>query len=145
MELSFSPADIASRYADIGVGKARRPLSHLTVLGILAGVLIALGGAATNAVVYGVQDPWMIKLICGLLFPFGLGMVVIMGAELFTGNCLMGITLLEKRCTFLQMIRSWAVVYLARHVRRQLRGECGCGGSCGGDCASCGQSCSRRK
>ena len=116
MELSFSPADIASRYADIGVGKARRPLSHLTVLGILAGVLIALGGAATNAVVYGVQDPWMIKLICGLLFPFGLGMVVIMGAELFTGNCLMGITLLEKRCTFLQMIRGWAVVYLANFV-----------------------------
>ena len=36
----------------------------------------------------------------------------------------------------------WAVVYLVRHVRRQLRGECGCGG---GDCASCGQSCSRRK
>ena len=35
----------------------------------------------------------------------------------------------------------WAVVCLVRHVRRQLRGECGCGG----DCASCGQSCSRRK
>ena len=36
----------------------------------------------------------------------------------------------------------WAVVYLVRHVRRQLRGECGC---CGGSCASCGKSCSRRK
>lgn len=40
----------------------------------------------------------------------------------------------------------WAVIYLVRHVRRQLRGECGCcGGSCSGDCASCGQSCSKRK
>ena len=39
----------------------------------------------------------------------------------------------------------WAVVYLVRHVRRQLRGECGCGGSCGGDCAACGQSCGKRK
>ena len=38
-----------------------------------------------------------------------------------------------------------AVVYLVRHVRRQLRGECGCGGSCGGDCGSCGQSWSRGK
>ncbi len=36
----------------------------------------------------------------------------------------------------------WAVIYLVRHVRRQLRGECG---SCGGDCASCGHSCSKRK
>ncbi len=113
MELSFSPADIASRYAEIGVGKATRSSAQLAVLGILAGTLIALGGAATNTVVYGIQDTWTIKLICGLLFPFGLGMVVIMGAELFTGNCLMGITLLEKKCSFLQMIRSWVVVYLA--------------------------------
>ena len=39
-----------------------------------------------------------------------------------------------------------AVVCLVRHVRRQLRGECGCGGgSCGGDCTSCGQSCGKRR
>ena len=36
----------------------------------------------------------------------------------------------------------WAVIYLVRHVRMQLRGECG---SCCGDCASCGHSCSKRK
>ena len=40
----------------------------------------------------------------------------------------------------------WAAVYLVRHIRRQLRGECGCcGGSCSGDCASCGHSCGTRK
>ena len=40
----------------------------------------------------------------------------------------------------------WAVVCLVRHVRRQLRGECGGGGgSCGGDCTSCGQSCGKRR
>ena len=38
----------------------------------------------------------------------------------------------------------WAVVYLVRNVRRQLRGECGCGGDCGGSCASCGHSCGKR-
>lgn len=39
----------------------------------------------------------------------------------------------------------WAVVYLVRHIRRQLRGDCGCGGGagCGGDCSACGKSCKR--
>ena len=113
MELSFSPADIAARYADIGAGKAKRPASQLIVLGILAGILIALGGASTNTAVYGITDPWTIKTICGLLFPFGLGMVIIMGAELFTGNCLIGISVLDRRCTVPQMLRSWIIVYLA--------------------------------
>lgn len=116
MELSFSPADIAKRYSDIGAGKATRPTSQLIVLGILAGILIALGGASTNTAVYGITDPWTIKTICGLLFPFGLGMVVIMGAELFTGNCLIGISLLDKKCTLMQMLRSWIIVYLANFV-----------------------------
>ena len=40
----------------------------------------------------------------------------------------------------------WAAVYLVRHIRRQLRGECGCcGGGCSGDCTSCGHSCGTRK
>ena len=128
MELSFSPADIASRYADIGVGKARRPLSHLTVLGILAGVLIALGGAATDAVVYGVQDPWMIKLICGLLFPFGLGMVVIMGAELFTGNCLMGITLLDATHYATEQVVLRPLAEYLTACCQDVRFAVGCGG-----------------
>ena len=110
---SFSPAEITARYADAGEAKAKRATSQLIVLGILAGALIALGSAATNTAAYGYQEPWIARTVCGLLFPFGLGMVVIMGAELFTGNCLISISLLEKRCTLGQMLRSWVIVYLA--------------------------------
>lgn len=116
MELSFSPAEIAARYADSGVAKTKRPTSQLIVLGLLAGALIALGSAATNTAVYGIQDTWTARTICGLLFPFGLGMVVIMGAELFTGNCLITISVLDRRCTLGQMLRSWVIVYLANLV-----------------------------
>lgn len=35
----------------------------------------------------------------------------------------------------------WAVIYLVRHVRRQLKGDCGCAGACGGDCNACGKNC----
>ena len=72
MELSFSPAEIAARYADSGVAKTKRPTSQLIVLGLLAGALIALGSAATNTAVYGIQDTWTARTICGLLFPLSL-------------------------------------------------------------------------
>lgn len=113
MDFICSPAEITAKYADIGAGKAKRSASILILLGILSGVLIALGSAATNTAVYGISDVWTARTICGLLFPFGLGMVVVMGAELFTGNCLITISVLDKRCTVLEMLRSWVIVYLA--------------------------------
>lgn len=116
MEFSLSPVEIAARYADAGATKAKRPVSLLIVLGILAGALIALGSAATNTAVYGMQDVWVARTVCGLLFPFGLGMVVVMGAELFTGNCLITISLLDKRCALAQMLRNWVIVYVANLV-----------------------------
>ena len=113
MDLSFSPAEVAAKYAQAGAAKTRRSAGQLLVLGVLAGALIALGGAATNTAVFGISEPWSIKLICALLFPFGLGMVIVMGAELFTGNCLIVISLLDRQCTLAGMLRNWALVYLA--------------------------------
>lgn len=116
MEPTCSPAEIAQKYAGIGAAKAKRSTVLLILLGILAGALIALGSAATNTAVYGIQEVWTARMICGLLFPFGLGMVVIMGAELFTGNCLIAISVLDRRCTVGQMTRSLVIVYLANLV-----------------------------
>lgn len=113
---SFSPAEIAARYSQAGAGKAKRSAAQLILLGILAGALIALGSAATNTAAYGIQEPWIARTICSLLFPFGLGSVVIIGAELFTGNCLITISWLDRRCTLMEMLRSWVIVYLANFV-----------------------------
>ena len=113
MELNLSPAQVAENYAQVGAGKAKRPTAHLVALGVLAGVLIALGGAATNTAVCGVDNAGIAKMICALLFPFGLGMVILIGAELFTGNCLMISSLLDRRCSLAGMLLSWLIVYLA--------------------------------
>ena len=85
----------------------------MILLGLLAGALIALGSAATNTVIYGISDPWTARLVCGLLFPFGLAMVVMSGAELFTGNCLISISLLDRQCTLAGMLRNWSIVYVS--------------------------------
>jgi len=113
MDLSFTPAEIAARYAVVGEAKAKKPTAILIVLGMMAGALIALGSASTNTAVYGMTDTWTARTICALIFPFGLGCVMIIGAELFTGNCMITLPLLEKRCTALQMLRNWVLVYLS--------------------------------
>jgi len=116
MEMYRSPAEIAEQYANAGVAKARKATGQLIVLGILAGMLIALGSAATNTAVYGMAETWTARMICSLLFPFGLGMVVLMGAELFTGNCLITISVLDKRCTVMEMVRNLVIVYFSNMV-----------------------------
>ena len=116
MEMYRSPAEIAEQYANAGAAKARKATGQLIVLGILAGMLIALGSAATNTAVYGMAETWTARMICSLLFPFGLGMVVVMGAELFTGNCLITISVLDKRCTVMEMVRNLVIVYFSNMV-----------------------------
>lgn len=116
MELSLSPAEIAAKYAAVGTTKAKKPTILLIVLGILAGMLIALGSATTNTAVYGMEATWTARTICALIFPFGLGMVMIMGAELFTGNCMIITSVLDKRCSMMEMFRNWIIIYLSNFV-----------------------------
>ena len=112
MSLFLSPAQTVASYAQSGADKTRRSAPSLLLLGALAGAIIALAAATTNTAVYGVTDTWTARTICALLFPFGLAMVVLMGAELFTGNCLITISLLDRRCSFGGMLRNWVLVYL---------------------------------
>ena len=112
----LSPKELTEQYAGAGAVKARRSAAELFVLAILAGGLIALGSAATNTASFGVADVGTARMICGLLFPFGLCMVVVTGAELFTGNCLITISVLEKKASVAGMLRNWVIVYLGNLV-----------------------------
>lgn len=109
----LSPAEVVDSYAETGKKKAEMPVFRLLLLGILAGALIALGSAVSNTAVHSIANVSLAKLISGLVFPFGLAMIVVLGAELFTGNCLIVISVCEKKITVLQMFRNWLVVYLA--------------------------------
>ena len=109
----YSAGEVTALYAAAGADKTRKPALTLVLLGILAGALIALGSAATNTAIYGIADTWTARTICGLLFPFGLGMVVMTGSELFTGNSLITISVLDGRCSWGGLARNWVIVYLA--------------------------------
>lgn len=108
----LSPAETVQAYAGAGAKKCALPPVRTFLLAILAGALIAFAGAATNTAAHTAEGAGAVRLICGLIFPFGLGIVVLMGAELFTGNCLITISVLEKQATVAGMVKNWVVVYL---------------------------------
>ena len=88
----------------------------MSVLGVLAGFLIGFPSCVTNMATYALDNNATIRMISGLLFAFGLGMVVISGAELFTGNTLITISVLEKKATLGGMLRNWIFVYIGNFV-----------------------------
>lgn len=84
----FTPAETAANYAAAGVLKTRQPFLKLLLLGIAAGALIGFPVCVTNMATYTITNASAVRIIAGVLFAFGLGIVVLTGAELFTGNTL---------------------------------------------------------
>lgn len=128
--LSLSPAEVISAYCAGSVKKFQSSALRLFLLGVLAGAIIAVAAAASNTAVYGIADTWTLRTICALIFPFGLGLVIVTGAELFTGNCMLPVALLEGKGTVGQMLRNWVLVYIGNTLGAVL---------VAGLCVSCGQ------
>lgn len=97
---------------DAGVAKANLPVLQMFVLAVLAGAFIGFGAVAYTAVMTGVDASFgPAKLLGGVIFSLGLFLVIIGGAELFTGNALMVMAAVDRRITVGQLLRSWSVVY----------------------------------
>ena len=117
---AYAPAEVAKRVREIGVAKATAPLAATFVLAILAGAFIALGalfftvtittGAASTAP-FG-----LLRLAAGMTFSLGLILVVVGGAELFTGNNLLAMAWASGRVSTSQLLRNWGLVYLGNLV-----------------------------
>jgi formate/nitrite transporter len=101
-----------------GVAKAGRDALTLFILGLLAGAFIAFGAMFMTAVLTGTADlPWGIaRLLAGLVFSLGLILVIVGGAELFTGDSLMIVAYASRRITFAALLRAWLLVYLGNIV-----------------------------
>jgi formate/nitrite transporter len=116
---SLSPAEIANKAENIGVDKTCLSIRKMTLLGILAGAYIAFGAVFSSISVTGMSEVWpygITRIYAGLTFSLGLILVVIAGAELFTGNNLMLLALLRKKITLKALLRNWIVVYLSNFL-----------------------------
>lgn len=112
----YSPQEVEALYVKSGQVKVITPISKLFMLGIMAGIFIALAGVAANTGASMVENPGIAKLVGALIFPGGLAMVILAGSELFTGNCLMIISKWAGKITWLQMFRCWVPVYIGNFI-----------------------------
>ena len=113
------PAEIALKAEAVGVQKMRMDTLRLLALAVLAGAFIALGAMFATTVLAGADGvvPFgLSRLLSGLVFCLGLILVVVGGAELFTGNALMVMAWAAGKVRLREMLRAWAIVYVGNFI-----------------------------
>lgn len=111
-----APAQVTELMLAGMTSKSKLPVVKMFLLGILAGAFIAFGAEASSLAAHNVTQVGIQRLIMGCVFPVGLIMVVLLGTELFTGNCMMVAAVADKRVKFAMLLRNWIVVYLGNLV-----------------------------
>lgn len=111
------PSRIARLVEDVGVRKAELSVVQTVTLGILAGAFIAFGAMFYTVVITGSELGFgPTRLIGGLAFSLGLVLVVVGGAELFTGNSLILIARMDGRIGTPALLRNWSIVYVGNLI-----------------------------
>jgi len=114
---AYSPRQVAEQVQAVGVVKARLPPLAMLMLGISAGGFVALGTLYAVIVFADPTLPFAVsRLLGGLAFSLGLVLVVIAGAELFTGNNLLVMAWADGKITTREVVRNWVVVYFANAI-----------------------------
>ncbi len=114
---AFSPKEIAEKVEAVGVVKARLPALPTLMLGVLAGGFIGLGALYFTLVVSDTQLSFGVaRVLGGVAFSLGLILVVLAGAELFTGNNLLVMAWADRRITTAELLRNWLLVYVSNAV-----------------------------
>lgn len=108
------PPQMALACEAAGAAKAGRDSVALIVLGVLAGAFVALGAIFMTVVLTGAGElPWGVaRLLAGLVFSLGLILVIVGGAELFTGDSLMIVACASRRISIAALLRAWFLVYV---------------------------------
>lgn len=107
-----SPLEIARAFIEIGIHKVKLSAFKMFILGAFAGMFIGFAGIASTVGAVTVENPSVARLISAFLFPAGMAMVLVAGSELFTGNNLIVIAVLEKKVKLLAMLKNWFFVFL---------------------------------
>jgi formate/nitrite transporter len=113
------PQEMATRAEYVGVRKAEAPALTLFALSIMAGAFIALGAVFATTIWAGTATDWpygVSRLLGGLVFCLGLILVVVGGAELFTGNNLIVMAWASGKVSTRALLRNWGIVYVGNFI-----------------------------
>jgi formate transporter len=112
------PPEMARRAEEVGARKVAMDAVTAFTLAVLAGAFVALGGVfATTALAGAGSAPWgVVRVLAGVVFSVGLILVVVGGAELFTGNNLIVMAWASGRVSTRALLRNWLIVYAGNFV-----------------------------
>jgi formate transporter len=113
----YTPAEIEKKVEELGVKKVRMPFLPALMLAVVAGGSIGLGGLFFCIVIADTALPFAIqRVLGGCVFSLGLSLVVIGGAELFTGNCLIVMAWLSKKISAREVVWNWVQVWVGNLI-----------------------------
>lgn len=112
------PDEIARKAEAAGAAKVRLDAVSLFALAVLGGAFIGIGAMFSTVVLAGAGDAFFggVRFLAGVAFSLGLILVIVGGAELFTGNTLMVMAWASRRIGWLEMLRAWAIVYVGNFI-----------------------------
>ena len=122
----YSPSEIAIEFVNTGIRKTKTPFSRFALLALLGGAFIAFGGLLSMAVAGGMpgvmgSNPGLLKFIFSSLFPVGLIMVSVAGADLFTSDCAyMTMPCLERRISITALCKVLFLSYIFNFIGTQI-------------------------
>lgn len=96
--------------------KVKMSLRRQILLGICSGMFIACGAAASSVAVHNITNVGIARLVAGVIFPIGMMMIIFIGGELFTGNCLMIMGRLHRKITYRDMAKVLFIVYFTNMI-----------------------------
>lgn len=111
-----TPAEVCDVAINAAVTKANMPVLKMLLLSIAAGAFIAFGAVCSAVAMHNITDVGIARFVCGAIFPLGLMLIVMIGGELFTGNCLMIEGLMEGKITLGGWLKNLLVVYFGNLI-----------------------------
>ncbi len=111
-----TPSQIVEGNIKGAVAKSKLPFGKLVLLGILAGMYIGGGAAASNVAMHSIDNVGLARFVGGCIFPVGLMMIVFLGGELFTGDCMMAMAAFHKKISWLSIVRVLFVVWVTNCI-----------------------------
>lgn len=99
-----------------GIKKTNLTTKKLILLGIAAGFFIGIGAEASSLAMHGISNVGLARTVAGAVFPIGLMLIVLLGGELFTGNCLISMAVYDKKVKLKGMIRNLTIVYISNFI-----------------------------
>lgn len=111
-----SPIEIARNFVEIGIHKVKLSIWKMVILGAFAGIFIGFAGIASTTISATVENGSVARLLSAAVFPAGMAMVLVAGSELFTGNNLIIISVLERKARLRDMLKNWIFVFLGNFI-----------------------------